>query len=137
MTFLLVDTGPLVALIRKADRDHQRCVDVAAQVTSPLLTTWPVLTEAAWLLRGDRRDVDALLQMVPRGFLHIDPLDLDAVAWIRDFLERYADQQPQLADATLMYLAEARNLDTVFTLDVRDFSVYRTAGGGVLNLVPQ
>lgn len=134
---LLVDTGPLVALIRRSDRDHGRCADFAAKVNSPLLTTWPVITEAAWLLRGNDRDVDALLQMVGDGIVSVDPLDPSAAKWIRDFNARYADQKPQLADTTLMYLADTLKLTDIFTLDVRDFSVYRRSDGLVLSIHPE
>lgn len=133
----LVDTGPLVALIRKSDRDHDRCSQFAANVLSPLLTTWTVITEAAWLLRNDDRDVDALLQMVGDGMVSIDPLEPQAAEWIRQFNRKYADQSPQLADASLMYLADTLNLETIFTLDYRDFSVYRLENGRTLHIRPE
>ena len=137
MNPILVDTGPLVAVIRKKDRDHERCRRFMAGVTVPLLTTWPVLTEAAWLLREDGRFVSALLSMVSGGRLQVDPLGPEAAGTTEAFLTKYADQKPQLADATLIYLADSLNLDTVFTLDRRDFSVYRKRDDTVLNMVPE
>ena len=137
MNPVLVDTGPLVAVIRAKDRDHQRCRRYMAGVRAPLLTTWPVLTEAAWLLREDDRFVSALLKMVSGGRLQVDPLGPEAAGRIDSFLTKYADQKPQLADATLIYLANALNLDTVFTLDRRDFSVYRKDDDTVLKMVPE
>lgn len=133
---LLVDTGPLVALVRKTDRDHRRCAEYAGGIRSPLLTTWPVLTEAAWLLRADDRDVDALLRMVSNGYVNIDPLDPQAADWIRAFNEKYADQSPQLADASLMYLADTLGLTDIFTLDLRDFSIFRLSNGGAISVHP-
>ena len=65
------------------------------------------------------------------------PLNSDAAGYIADFLDKYADQNPQIADASLMYLAEIHGLDTVFTLDRRDFSIYRKKNGAVLNMVPE
>ena len=86
MNPILVDTDPLVAIIRKKDRDHERCRRYAASVKAPLLTTWPVLTEAAWLLREDDRFVNALLKMVSGGRLQVDPLGPEAAARIESFL---------------------------------------------------
>ncbi len=52
------------------------------------------------------------------------------------FLERYSSIGVQMADAALMYIAEREDIDTVFTLDRRDFSVYRTTDGRALNIIP-
>jgi predicted nucleic acid-binding protein len=136
VTALLIDTGPLVALLSQRDVQHERCSDVAATLTSPPITTWAVLTEAAWLLRSDPRSVENLLRMVTGGDIQVAHLDAAAAEWVRQFLQTYRDLRPQLADASLMYLAESLRLDTVFTLDRRDFSVYRLASGSPLRLLP-
>ena len=136
MNPLLTDAGPLVAIIRGKDRDHGRCTRYAATHPSPLLSTWPVITEAAWILRHDLRMVRTLLAMVGGGRVAVAQLGPDAATWIAGFYDRFADQKPQLADASLMYLASVRNLDTVFTLDRRDFSIYRTEDGRALAIVP-
>ena len=64
-------------------------------------------------------------------------LDETALPWIIAFMERYASAGAQMADAALMYLAEREGIDTVFTLDRRDFSVYRTTDGRALEIVPE
>lgn len=68
----------------------------------------------------------------------VRPLHLErsAARWIIDFLQRYEDLSPQIADASLMYLAERERITTIFTLDRRDFSVFRTSGGDALSLLP-
>ncbi len=52
-------------------------------------------------------------------------------------MDRYASLGAQLADAALMYIAEREGINTVFTLDRRDFSVYRTTDGRALSILPQ
>jgi predicted nucleic acid-binding protein len=75
--------------------------------------------------------------MLDSGLVQIADLDQTAVPWIIGFLERYASAEAQLADAALMYLAEREGIDTVFTLDRRDFSIYRTTDGRALSILPE
>ena len=106
-------------------------------VRPPLLTCWPVLTEAAWLLRNEPDGIRAIGGMVRNGSVKLIELDADALAWMIDFLARYASAGAQLADAAVMYIAEREGIDTVFTLDRRDFSIYRTTDGKALRIVPE
>ena len=124
---VLLDTGPIVALLHKGDSHHAACVEEAKRLKRrQLLTTWPVLTEAAWLLRTRPRAVGKLLAATAAGTFQLAALEASAASWIADFFERYSDREPQLADATLVYLAEQRDIETVFTVDRTGFSVYRT-----------
>ena len=136
MKSILVDTGPLVAIINPRDAQHAACGAYAANLTAPMLTTWPVITEAAWLLRKKPDDVRALFKMIANRDLQIAPLSADAADWFDRFFEKYADQQPQLADASLVYQAEVSGIHDVFTIDLRDFSVYRTSDGASLTIHP-
>lgn len=132
----VVDTGPLVALIRAGETAHEPCVVAARNLRAPLLSCWPVLTEAAWLLRREPGGVRALGRLVQSGAVELAPLDDVALAWIVDYVDRYASAGAQLADAALVYLAEREGIDCVFTLDRRDFAIYRTTNGRALRVVP-
>ncbi len=134
---VLVDTGPLVALFRESDEHHKACTAEFADFRRGLPTTWPVLAEAFYLLRHDNEAIKKLVQFLEDGLLIVRELGADFPSWLRVFFGRYSNLEPQLADATLMYLAEREGIDTVFTLDRRDFSVYRTSGGKALRIVPQ
>lgn len=101
-----------------------------------MLTCWPVLTEAAWLLREDRRAVNRLLHWESEGTIRLLELGPHSLPWIAKFGDRFANLKPDLADAALAYLAEIHRLDTIFTLDRRDFTVYRLAQNRRLRLVP-
>jgi predicted nucleic acid-binding protein len=134
---VLLDTGPIVALLHKGDAHHAECVTEAKRLKKRhLLTTWPVLTEAAWLLRARPQAVSQLLASVALGTFQLAPLDASVASWIADFFKRYADREPQLADASLVYLADHRATTTVLTLDYTDFSIYRTRAGKAFSLVP-
>jgi uncharacterized protein len=134
---VLVDTGPLVALLRRSDSQHESCVAQARSLPFPFLTSWPVVTEAAWLLRETTDGVDALLGQIEQELIH--PLELDAATagWLRAFMDKYSDLRPDFADASLCYLAEREGISSIFTLDRRDFTVYRTSENRPFHLLPE
>jgi uncharacterized protein len=133
---VLADTGPLVAIWSNRDPRHSECVEQIGKMRPPLITCWPVLTEAAWLLRDEPVAIQRLLAGFDEGLLHLEPLGERAIEWVAEFLVRYQDLGAQLADASLMYLAEREDINTIFTLDLRDFGVYRRANGRPLRILP-
>jgi hypothetical protein len=126
----------LVSILRSSQQHHRLCSETLREIRPPLLTCWPVLTEAAYLLRRRPDEVRALLGSCASGFLHILLLGSADVAGINAILAKYEDQGLQLADGTLMYLAEREGIEHVFTLDRTDFSLYRTRAGKALTILP-
>lgn len=137
MTRVLVDTGPLVAVLARDDQYHALCVELLRTLQPPLVTCWPVITEAAYLLRRSPEGIASLLRMLERELLMLAPLDASAVPWFNGFFQQYRDLNPQLADAALLYLAEQLHIDTVFTLDHRHFRAFRRADGRPLHVLPE
>ena len=133
---ILIDTGPLVAILDADDPAHEKCVEAFRSLPAPNYTCWPVLTEACYLLRRFPKAVAALLDEVADGDLIALPLQSSDVAGIQRTLDTYHDQQVDLADACLIHLANREGIDQVFTLDRRHFSVFQTADGKVLSIVP-
>ena len=133
---VLADTGPLVALLNRSDSRHAAATEALVSLRTPLFTCWPVLTEAAYLLRSQPAAVRSLLSSIDSGFLQLLPLGPADIEPISDILEQYEDQSFQLADAVLMYLADREAIPHVFTFDRRDFSVFRTRAGKSLTLMP-
>jgi predicted nucleic acid-binding protein len=74
---------------------------------------------------------------VEQGFVDLCGLDANDIAGIRERMDRFQSLNPQLADACLVHLAEREGIDTIFTLDRRDFSVYRTGRGKAFRLLPE
>ena len=136
MRRVLVDTGPLVAIVSSVDQHHASCVETLRHLPGPLFSCWPVITEAAWLLRAYPRAVRQLLQSTDSGFLELLSLAGKEAKGIAEVMKTYEDIQPQLADAALVYLADREGIDTIFTLDRRDFSVYRSARKRPFRIVP-
>ncbi len=137
---VLVDTGPLVAILSSGDQHHAACVKALHQLPGPLLSCWPVITEAVWLLRSHPPAVQQLLRSCfsekPGGFLELLPLAGAEAGAIANMMEDYHAIRPQLADAALVYLAHREGIDTIFTLDRRDFAVYRSAGKRAFRILP-
>jgi predicted nucleic acid-binding protein len=136
-TPVLLDTGPLVALLAADDAWHEQCTKELPGLDVPLLTCWPVLTEAAWLLKDHPVAVQQMLHWVRSGIVKVLPIGDEATIWIMAFLRKYQKIRPQLADACLVYLAEEQDIDTIFTLDRRDFSSYRLGRNRSLTLLPR
>jgi hypothetical protein len=131
-----MDAGPLVAILSRNDASHERCVAELAELPVPLLTCWPVVTEVLWLLRGNDPAVRGLFRGFADGLWALAPVGGAALPWLEAFLERYRKLGARLADACLVYLAERHGIDTVFSLDYRDFSVYRYKKSKSLKIVP-
>lgn len=133
---ILIDAGPLVALISVSDRHHASCRSAFAGIKEPVGSVWPALTEAMYLLRGSRMAQRALWEIVERGAVEILPLTVDDVPRMRELMEQYHDLPMDLADAALVRMAERERIRRVFTLDRRDFTVYRPSGIGRFTLLP-
>jgi predicted nucleic acid-binding protein len=133
---ILVDAGPLVALVDADDQFHKKCVAALKVLREPLVTVWPPVTEAMYLLSDLPKAQDALWEMVARGVLQLLPLDLADVSRIRELMGKYADRPMDLADAALVRVAEREGIRKIFTVDREDFSVYRLHGRVRPNIIP-
>ncbi len=135
---ILIDTGPLVALFNRRDAHHQKCREQAQHLPGSVLTCLPVITEAVYLLsRYDIGLVHLLLAACRDGVYSLLPLDRSDIAAIDHLMDKYGNLRLDFADASLMHLAEREGIEHVFTLDHRDFSVYRTSAGKSLEILPE
>lgn len=134
----LTDAGPLIALLDADEPDHQRCRDALELLQLPLLSTWPAFTEAMYLLgrAGGWIGQRALWQLVLRGDLALASPSRHATERAATLMEIYADRPMDLADASLVALAEERRISRIFTLDA-DFHIYRLEGRRRLEVIPR
>jgi predicted nucleic acid-binding protein len=136
MRAVLVDTGPLVALIDKSDDWHQRCRDALATLDEPLVTVWPVLTEASHFLDESEQAQSTLLHWIENGSVRLASLTREDVPRIHGLMGKYADLPMDLADAAIVRVAEREHIERVFTIDRRDFEIYRPAHLARFRILP-
>lgn len=133
---ILADAGPLVALLHREDIHHQCCAATLRSLRDRLGTTWPVMTEAMHLLSFSWQAQDALWEMNALQVLHILPLGAGDLPRMRQLMQKYRDLPMDLADASLVRVAEREGIRRIFTIDRRDFAVYRPAKIGRFQVIP-
>jgi uncharacterized protein len=139
MTRVLIDTGPLVAIVDATDKDHDRCAGELKKLTDPLVTTWSVVTEATYLLGQTANPLDsqdALLAAIERQIVLVAAVAHPDLLPLRALLRKYRDLPMDLADATLVRVAERDGIRQIFTLDRRDFEVYRIGRRDTFTIIP-
>ena len=131
---VIVDTGPIVALLDADDQQHAWVKAQFARLRPPLLTCEAVLTESSFLIARGGGDASAPVQLVERGVLSIAQLFDSEAASIARLMRRYANVPISLADACLVRLVELTSQSTLFTLD-SDFEIYRQKGRRLIPLL--
>ena len=127
----LLDTGPLVSFLASGLSHHKWAVEQWKSLRPPLLTCEPVLTEAAFLLKREGRDSDALFVLLEREVIRIALAVQEEQADLRALMRRYRNRPMSLADACLVRLSEIHASAEVLTLD-SDFRIYRRHGNKVI-----
>ncbi len=124
---IILDTGPLVALLNRRDRYHRWARQQWAQIAPPLFTCEAVLAEACFLAQSFTGGQAAVLDLVGRGVLDLSFHLSEETAAISRLLKKYRDVPMSLADGCIVRMAEQHVRGVVFTLD-SDFTVYRKNG---------
>jgi predicted nucleic acid-binding protein len=124
---VLLDTGPLVALLSKRDSYHGRARQLFAACAPPLRCCEAVVAEACFLMRKVHADGPAEVIALARKGVYEIALSLeDHWGEIEALLEKYANRPISLADACLIRCAEIHGEARILTFD-DDFDVYRWA----------
>jgi len=136
MRICLIDTGPLVAYLDRADPMHHSVAETLDGLSAQVATTGAVITEAMHLL-ADAPDGPLLLaEFVQAADLRIfESTRLEQIRRAVALMRKYSDTPMDFADATLVLLAEEMGTLEMLTLDRRGFSTYRTAKGKRFSLV--
>lgn len=134
MPSVLADSGPLAALYNRRDKHHLPAVEFFRAHGAGLrcLTTWEVVSEVMYFLdfsaaaQGDF--LDWLHAGHQRGLMQIAALTPEDLPGLSKMIRKYADRPMDLADASLVWLANQTGVTDIITIDRADFAVYRTAG---------
>ncbi len=133
MQSILVDAGPLIALFSVDDKHHQHYDDLVKELSPHglrLLTTWPCVVEASYLLNPPNRY--ELLEWIELGGITVIPFSTDNLGSVVDSMKSYTEsgsREMDFADATLYWLATDTGIKDIMTVDERDFSRYRLPDG--------
>jgi uncharacterized protein len=133
---VLVDTGPLVALLDRSDNHHREIVQALGRLEDPLVSVWPVVVEAMYLLSFSSQAQRALWEILETGAVRLLALDESDIPAMKSLMDKYRDLPMDMADAALVRVAEREGIRRVLTLDQRDFAVYRMARKGRFTLLP-
>ncbi len=131
---VLVDSGPLVALLDKREQWHDWTTVQMRMVQAPLLTSEAVITEVCFLLRGLPIARQRLRQWAELGMIKLLPFAGHTFASTLSLMLKYENVPMSFADASLVMHAEYHRQAGIFTLD-SDFSIYRRADGSPLALI--
>ncbi len=124
---LIADSGFFYALADRSDRHHGRAVDVLEGINEPLISTWPVLTEVCHLMTRRLSPAVAVQFMhnVADGFCAVHNCNPAEIGRMAQLMQQYADLPMDLADASLVLLAEHLGDGRIVSTDRRDFQAYR------------
>ena len=128
---IVLDTGPLVALLNRRDNYHTWARTCFAEVEPPLLTCEAVISEACFLVRALSNGPQAVVDLLQHEVISIPFRIEEETKPLAKLLARYASVPMSLADACLVRMAEKQPQAVVMTLD-SDFRIYRKHGRQVV-----
>lgn len=133
-TGVILDTGPLVALLDRHDRHHEWAKTQLETIRPPLVTCEAVITETCYLLRAHPVAAEHLRRFVQAGVIQVTFSIQEEVAPVFQLMRKYSDVPMSFADACIVRMIEAGTGRLVFTLD-SDFHVYRQKGRRRIDLI--
>ncbi len=123
MRSTLIDAGPLIALFDKSDQYHKNALAFIKSINTPLITTWPVVTEVSHMLDFSTKAQINFLTWISRGGLQVMEIESSNIFRLIDLCAKYDDVPMDLADATLILVSEITGIKEIASFD-SDFYIY-------------
>ncbi len=133
---VLLDAGPLVALLSPRDPWHARSADAWPRLTDYCVTTEAVLAEACHLMLRGKQAAALPLEVVLHAGIPVVTLDDAGRRYAARLMRDYANLPMDYADACLVAVGETLGIERVFTIDRRGFGTYRMTSGKQFEIVP-
>ena len=135
---LVLDTGPILALLDAGDPAHERSVTMVDEVNEDLIVPVCVLVEVDYWIHKvlDAATWEVFTEDVAAGAYRIETLTVDDLGRAAQLKRRYETLDLGLVDASVIALCERLGETKVATLDHRDFSVVQPAHCSHLTLLP-
>jgi uncharacterized protein len=131
---VLLDTGPLVALVNRREQFHKWVTNQFGQIEPPLLTCEAVVTEACFLLQNVYGGEAAVISFVQKGIIHLPFRLSEESAAVSELMQRYQSVPMSLADACLVRMAELATESELLTFD-SDFRIYRKNRNQLISVI--
>lgn len=124
---VIADTGFFLALANSRDRFHGEAKTALEALGEPLVTTWPVMTETCHLITNhlNPRAAESFVASAVRGAFSIFEMRAEHLPRVIDLMAKYRQLPMDLADASLVVLAEHLGTGKILSTDRRDFNSYR------------
>jgi predicted nucleic acid-binding protein len=114
--------------VDRSDQNHERVVELLPTLSGEIMILpVPVLVETAYLLQGrlGHEEMRHFLARLINGPIQFETIIKDDLPRIHELLEKYGDAQLDFVDASITALAERLNIQTILTVDQRDFRIIR------------
>jgi predicted nucleic acid-binding protein len=131
---VLLDTGPIVAMLDRSERRHTDCVEVVETLQVPMVSCEAVIAEACFLLRNLKGAAEAVLENVEQGIFLVPCYLPGRASKVSRLIKKYADTPMDFADACLVDMASEFGCGQILTLD-SDFQIYRWGRNRVFELL--
>jgi predicted nucleic acid-binding protein len=114
-------------LANPKDKHHRQAIRVSKSLKEDPMTTWPVITETCHILQRElgAMAVVRFVEMLRINEISIFAIETSLLPQVQDLMQKYANLPMDLADASLVILAEHLGHGRILSTDQRDFNAYR------------